>query len=139
MRNSITKVSDIFNQGHLWVGLIEKSKEEYLEYFEQDSILEDEEDRYCQFCNDIGIDYYDEDFIIIIYPLLPHPIPVKEMLTEIPLLNNEEERKVILQCKKLGLDKINTFVFYSEPDLDIDKDRTYNGLYYLGEFLAARG
>ena len=138
MSRSLTKVSDVFNQGHLWVGLIEKSEEEYLEYFEQDSIIE-EEDVYCQFCNDIGIDYdYDEDFIII-YRLLPQPIHIKEMLIEIPLLNSEEERKVILRCEELGIDKINTFVFYSETDLTIDKDKTYNGLYYLGEFLAARG
>lgn len=136
MSRSLTKVSDVFNQGHLWVGLIEKSEEEYLEYFEQDSIIE-EEDVYCQFCNDIGIDYdYDEDFIII-YRLLPQPIHIKEMLIEIPLLNSEEERKVILRCEELGIDKINTFVFYSETDLTIDKDKTYNGLYYLGEFLAA--
>ena len=136
MSRSLTKVSDVFNQGHLWVGLIEKSEEEYLEYFEQDSIIE-EEDVYCQFCNDIGIDYdYDEDFIII-YRLLPQPIHIKEMLIEIPLLNNEEERKVILRCEELGIDTVNTFVFYSETDLTIDKDKTYNGLYYLGEFLAA--
>lgn len=128
-------VSDIFKQGHLWVGLIEKSKEKYLEYFEQHYDIE-EESVYCQFCNDIGLEYgYDEDFIII-YRLLPQPIPIKEMLSEMPFLNTEEQNKVIHRCRELDIDKINTYVFYSEPDLSIDKDRTYNGLHYLGEFLA---
>lgn len=135
MSNSVLDVLDIYKQGHLWVGLIEKSNKEYLEYFEQDYDL-DEDIVYCQFCDDIGIDYrYDEDFIII-YRLLPQSIPVKEMLPEMPLLNSKEENKVILRCEELGIDKINTYVFYSEPDLNIDKEKTYNGLHYLGEFSA---
>lgn len=135
MSNSVLDPLEIYKHGHLWVGLIEKSNEEYLEYFELDYET-DEESVYCQFCDDIGLDYgYDEDFIII-HRLLPQSISIKEMLIKMQFLNNEEKSKVILRCEELGIDKINTYVFYSEPDLNIDKERTYNGLYYLGEFSA---
>lgn len=127
-----------FKTGHLWVGNISIDETAYLQYFEQDDL---EDDEYCLFAKDIGLDEqeYDEDYIII-FPLLEEPVSVEELLSaEVPFEDEKEMEKAKKICSEKGIEKINTFVFYSDPTLVFDKNKTFNGLTYIGEFLAEHG
>lgn len=123
-----------FRTAHLWVGNISIDEVEYLKYFDQDDL---EEDECCNFCKDIGLnEEYDEDYIII-FPFLENPVSLGEVFsTEIPFENKNEMEKAIKICSEKGIEKINTFVFYSAPTLTVEKNRKFNGLTYIGEFLA---
>ncbi|WP_275389799.1 immunity 22 family protein, partial [Xenorhabdus bovienii] len=58
------------NSVHLWIGNNFSSEDEYMKYFELDYSVEGNFDdpnyKLCQFCKDIGLQWYDEDFIGII-------------------------------------------------------------------------
>lgn len=126
---------DRFRTAHLWVGNILVDETEYLKYFEQYDL---EDDEYCEFARDIGLDEeeYDEDYIIL-FPLLENPISVEELLSvAVPFEDQHEMEKAIKMCHEKGIDKINTFVFYSDPTLHFDNNKIFNGLIYIGEFLA---
>lgn len=129
-----------FATGHLWLGTIHTSEDEYLAYFDQDNCNQNNlaENSVCGFCQDIGLndEYYDEDFIII-FPLLKHAIPIAELLeTEVPLRDKDQLNQAKQHCDELGIKSANTFVFYSDPTLTIDRQKDYHGLTYIGEFLA---
>lgn len=128
-------VIDRFKAAHLWVGNITIDEMEYLKYFEQDEL---EDDEYCKFAQDMGLDEEecDEDYIII-FPLLEKSVSVEELfLAEVPFENKNEMEKAKKICSEKGIEKINTFVFYSDPTLVFEKNKNFNGLTYIGEFLA---
>ena len=59
---------------HLWVGITKKNKEEFMKYFNQAEYLSALEkdskpsiDLRCQFCKDVGINYYNPDFLHVFY------------------------------------------------------------------------
>lgn len=118
-----------FKTGHLWLGNIKTTQEAYLDYFEQDDGRD-----YSAFFIDIGYEEeYDEDFIII-FDLLPKPVPLERLLPEIPIDCEQEKAKLIKKCHHLELTEFNTFVFYSDPEIVVPNNKNYNGLTYLGSF-----
>jgi hypothetical protein len=123
---------------HIWVGTTHKNEEEYMQYFEldysTDGDFEDPEYKLCQFCKDIGIKWYDEDFTGII-PVLENNVPVIEILKEIPIKQNEID-KVLSVCKELGLLMVNVIFYYTDSELIIQKPYkdNYNDLKYIGLF-----
>ncbi len=124
---SVQSVVDRFKTGHLWVGYVDSY--EYEMYFNQD-------DEISSFCEDIGLDYeYDEDFIIIFDPL-KQGVTIDEIIVEIPLYDDVERKKVIDKFSELQLDVVNTFVFYSDPSIQINNYKGLANLYYLGQFNA---
>jgi hypothetical protein len=123
---------------HIWIGTTFKEEDDYLQYFELDysteGDFEDPEYKLCQFCTDIGVEWYDEDFIGII-PLLERNVPITEILKEIPLEQNEIE-KVLFVCTEIGLSIANAIFYYTDSELIIQKPYkdNYNDLKYIGVF-----
>lgn len=129
---------------HVWIGITDKKEEEYYKYFElnYDYELDNEDYIVCEFCKDVGIKWYDEDFSFF-------PEPLKEKIEIIDLLKDsivleEEKKAVVKKCYELGLKKANAMFGYAIPD-DFYKDgcfqvskpckEYYNGLKYIGKFL----
>ena len=127
------QVLERYKTGHLWLGIV-KNNENLEEYLQQEDLPND---NFCKFCKDIGLnEEYDEDFIVI-FPVIETPVAVNKILeTEVPLRNEEEITKAKTRCVELGIEYANTFIFYSDPNLTIDKNKKYNGLDYIGCFLA---
>lgn len=92
-------LSDRFRTAHLWVGNITADETEYLKYFEQDDL---EDNEYCEFAKDIGLneEEYDEDYIII-FPLLEEPVFVENLLLEeVPFEDEKEMEKAKKSASK---------------------------------------
>lgn len=126
------------NKVHLWIGTVHKTEKEYSKYFELDSSTEGDFDdpnyKVCEFCKDVGLKWYDHDFIGII-PLFEDEVDLDVILEE-AAIDEEEWSKVKKICKNLGIDKANAIFWYQDPDLDIKKPYkdNYNGLKYIGLF-----
>jgi len=123
---------------HVWVGSNFSKDDEYMSYFEIDHSTEgDFEDpnyKLCGFCRDVGIVWYDEDFIGII-PRCEHEVSLDEILTE-AAVDEDELPLVKARCEALGIKKANAIFWYQDADLVLEqpiKD-SYNGLKYIGVF-----
>ena len=129
---------------YLWIGITDKSEEDYNKYFEIDYSIEDIDDpdyKPCQFCKDIGEKWYDEDFIIMNSPL-EKEIDIEDFIkTEYSGVDKQEYEKILNKCMKLNILKANALISYSVSDdkndlLDIpNKNIYFNGLKYIGCFL----
>ena len=125
-------VYDRFDKLHLWIGFTRKSEDSYEKYFEQDDLAEG---KYCQFCQDIGLDEeYDEDFIGIL-PLLEESVILDEIIEEIPI-HEDDVPLLKKRCAELNINKINAIFWYSDPDLRFNHDKKFNGIKYIGMFKA---
>ncbi|XLX40460.1 immunity 22 family protein [Ectopseudomonas mendocina] len=123
---------------HVWVGSNFSQEDEYMSYFEIDHSTEGDFDdpnyKLCGFCRDLGIVWYDEDFIGII-PRCEHEVSLDEILTE-AAVDEDELPLVKARCEKLGIKKANAIFWYQDADLVLEqpiKD-SYNGLKYIGVF-----
>ncbi|MFH6973708.1 immunity 22 family protein [Neisseria sp. 23W00296] len=128
--NEEYRYADRFNTVHLWLGMFVGTQEEYERYFGQDDLNEGE---ICPFCRDIGLNAeYDEDYIGII-PLFACTVPLDELLSE-AAVDADALDAVRQKCRALGLCEGNAVLWYSDPELNIDAGKSYNGLHYIGEF-----
>lgn len=131
-------VSERMSKVHLWIGVTQKTEEEYLEYFKLDystgGDFDDPNYQVCGFCIDIGEKWYDEDFIGII-PLYEEEVSIKEIIEE-AAIDPKESENVILECERLGLKKANAILWYSDAEIEITQPHkdSYNDLKYIGMF-----
>lgn len=123
------------NKIHLWIGSNFLSDIEYMKYFQLDYEHEDiESPEYiaCQFCKDLNILWYDEDFIGV--------LPRFDKNVELPLLLEnavgEDVFPIIIdKCNLLEITEANALFWYQDPELKIvNPKESYNGLKYIGEF-----
>lgn len=123
---------------HIWIGNTKKSEEEYYKYFELDYSTEGDFDdpnyKVCQFCQDIGEKWYDEDFIGII-PLFEEPVEIRTLLDSISL-KPESYQPVIDKCTELGITTANAVFYLTDAEIQIPKPykKSYNDLVYIGLF-----
>jgi hypothetical protein len=123
---------------HIWIGTTKQTEEEYLKYFELDysteGDFEDPEYKLCQFCKDLSVEWYDEDFIGIV-PIFHMEMPVSVLLNEIPL-NSNEISNVLSACEKIGLVKANAIFYLTDAEIQINQPykTNYNGLQYIGMY-----
>lgn len=121
---------------HVWVGTNFAPEDEYLKYFELDYTAELDEPAYivCGFCKDVGIRWYDEDFIGII-PRRSEEVSIDEILTE-SSVDPSEMDNLKAECLRLGITKANAIFWYSDGATVVSKPikTSYNGLKYIGLF-----
>jgi hypothetical protein len=128
---------------YLWIGINNKSEDEYSQYFKLDYIegnIYSKKYKVCNFCKDIGEKYYDEDFILTPKPLKKN-IPVGLLIKDFFTIDNE---KIIKASYAVGIKKANAFFGYATPDahkeegcLNISKPykEYYNELVFIGKFV----
>jgi hypothetical protein len=122
---------------HLWIGKTEKEEDEYLKYYELDYSTEGDFDDpdyiVCQFCQDIGEKWYDEDFIGII-PLFDEELSIKDILKQVPIAN-EDIGNVVSKAEE-GIFSGNAVFYLTDSEVEIPKPYkvSYNDLSYIGKF-----
>ncbi|AOM41988.1 immunity 22 family protein [Xenorhabdus bovienii] len=133
MRKMITE-----NSVHLWIGNNFSSEDEYMKYFELDYSVEGNFDdpnyKLCQFCKDIGLQWYDEDFIGII-PRRDESVSIDEILID-AAVDQSEFQSIKDICDRLGIKEANAIFWYQDSELHINPPykEQYNGLKYIGLF-----
>lgn len=132
------RVINMENRVHLWIGSNFSSEEEYMHYFELDYSEEDGIDspnyRVCGFCKDLGMVWYDEDFIGVI-PRFDNNVTLDEVLVD-AAVDESEISFIKAKCEELGIKSANAIFWYQNPELVIKKsdNQTYNNLHYIGEY-----
>lgn len=134
---------------HLWAGVTQKTKEEFMEYFNQDIPQ-------CQFCKDVGIKNYNPDKLYVYYgkmdlveTIVENIVPDKElyhiMLKELGEQNLKEINALFCYIDNGFRDtkKDQTFLIYKKEFAQykikktkhfIDEKDDYNDLKYIGNF-----
>ena len=134
----IIKEVSMENKVHLWIGTNFSSEEEYMKYFELDYTVEGDFDdpnyKVCGFCKDIGILWYDEDFIGII-PRHEKEVSLDEILVD-AAVDKDEIPLVKKRCAELDIKKANAIFWYQDPSIIFKKPikNQFNGLKYIGLF-----
>jgi hypothetical protein len=127
---------DRYEKVHLWVGTNFEPDAEYNKYFELDYSAELDEPAYkvCGFCKDLGIRWYDEDFIGII-PRSDKELTLDEILKE-SAIDPAELENVKAECENLGIKRANAIFWYSDGGVSVPHPykASYNGLRYIGLF-----
>lgn len=132
------KLQDI-SKIHVWIG--SNFDENYEEYFELDYNVDIDIDapeyKVCGFCQDIGLKWYDHDWITI----LQH-----DEFTDIDILLKElaVSKDVLMTiknaCANKEIIKANALFAYCDADILIqNKDKFYNKLSYIGVFESELG
>jgi hypothetical protein len=125
-----------YEKVHLWLGTNFAPESEYQKYFELDyaADLDDPNYRVCGFCKDIGIRWYDEDFIGII-PRAAKEIDLDDILKE-SSVDPAQLESVKAECSNLGITKANAVFWYSDGGIAVSQPykKDYNGLKYIGLF-----
>jgi hypothetical protein len=120
---------------HVWVGTGFSSEDDYLKYFELDYsvVLDDPAYKVCGFCRDIGVRWYDEDFIGIIIPRKAEEVSLDEILIE-SAVDARYIEDLKAECLRLGITKANAIFWYSDGGTVASKSlkSNYNGLKYAG-------
>lgn len=102
------------NRVYLWIGSNFSSEEEYMHYFELDYSAEDGIDspnyRVCEFCKDLGIVWYDEDFIGVI-PRFDNNVTLDEVLVD-AAVDESEIPLIKAKCEALGINSANAIFWY---------------------------
>ncbi|MEB3900375.1 immunity 22 family protein [Pseudomonas putida] len=123
-----------YKKVHVWVGTNFSSEVDYLKYFELDHSVDLDDPAYkvCGFCRDIGIKWYDEDFIGIM-PRRAKEVSLDEILMD-AAVDSEHINALKVECLKLGINKANAIFWYSDAGTSISKPLklNYNGLKYVG-------
>lgn len=126
------------NKVHVWVGNNFQSEANYQKYFQLDYSTEgdfsDPNYEACGFCEDLGIDWYDEDFIGIM-PRKDSSVSLDDILMD-AAVDSDELDVLKDKCKDLGLVQANAIFWYGDANLNITikNDNNYNGLKYIGLF-----
>ena len=132
------RVINMENKVHLCIGSNFSSEEEYMHYFELDYSEEEGIDspnyRVCGFCKDLGIMWYDEDFIGVI-PRFDNDVMLDEILVD-AAVDESEISFIKAKCEELGIKSANAIFWYQDPELVIKKsdNQTYNNLHYVGAY-----
>ncbi len=107
----------------VWIGTTDKSRDEFMEYFNQDEYLKELEayeseqtkkrpnpEHRCQFCKDVGIKYYYPEFLNVHFS--DGTIPPVKMIANI--INNPQipERWIDADCIKFNITKANCVFCY---------------------------
>jgi len=78
---------------HLWIGTSVEDETNYMSYFELDYSTQGNFDspdyERCQFCLDVGLDWYDEDEIVIV-PRIDEEVDLDTLLAEVPIHEKEK-------------------------------------------------
>ncbi|QQE86506.1 immunity 22 family protein [Pseudomonas putida] len=121
---------------HVWVGSNFESEADYLKYFELDySVgIDDPSYKMCGFCKDVGIRWYDEDFIGII-PRSPQEVGLDEIIKDSSVDPSELDRLKAI-CLSKGINNANAIFWYSDGGIVVSEPlkKSYNGLVYIGLF-----
>ena len=126
------------NKVHVWIGSNFSSEEEYMHYFEMDYTTEgdftDPDYIRCGFCQDLDIDWYDDDFIGII-ERKEHEVLLDELLCD-AAVEDYEKKRINVKCEQLGIYRANAIVWYQDGSLTVshDSQKLFNGLHYIGVF-----
>ena len=124
------------NKVHVWIGTNFSSDDEYMTYFELDCSVEGDFNnpnyKLCGFCRDVGVQWYDSDFIGII-PRHEQEVSLDEILLE-AAIDQSELYLVKRECASLGIKKANAIFWYQDPSLVVKQSIKYNGLQYIGLF-----
>lgn len=122
----------------LWIGNDYSEESKYMSYFKLDystqGDFDDSDYKQCQFCIDVGLDWYDEDFIGII-PRFERKVDLDTLLNKSPIKAKEKE-SVKKRCVELGIEKANTIFWYASPDFKLTPTckNNYNVLKYIGVY-----
>lgn len=123
-----------YEKVHVWVGTNLSSESDYISYFELDYSVDLDDPAYkvCGFCRDIGVRWYDEDFIGII-PRKEREVSLDEILLD-SAVDQDCIEDLKAACLKLGIFKANAIFWYSDGGTKISKPikSSYNGLKYVG-------
>ncbi|EKT4464657.1 immunity 22 family protein [Pseudomonas putida] len=123
-----------YEKVHVWVGTNFSSEVDYLKYFELDYSVDLDDPAYkvCGFCRDIGVKWYDEDFIGVM-PRRAEEVSLDEILMD-AAVDSEHINALKAECLKLGINKANAIFWYSDAGTNISKPLklNYNGLKYVG-------
>jgi len=107
---------------NIWIGQTEKSLKDFNKYFDLSNDL-------CDFCKDIGEEWYDEDLIGVYFNSKCNNL--NAAIEETPDSSLYTEIKNI--CLSKDITTANAMFYYSD-ELEIDKDKKYNSLIYIGQF-----
>ncbi|MNJ37360.1 hypothetical protein D3C77_321760 [compost metagenome] len=125
-----------YEKVHVWVGTNFSPDPVYLKYFELDYSIDMDDPAYkvCEFCQDLGIKWYDEDFIGIILRKTQE-VGLDEILKE-SSVDPSELSNVKAECVRLGITKANAIFWYSDGGVVVSRPfkASYNGLAYIGLF-----
>ena len=120
---------------HIWVGSSSKSDKEFGKYFkldDQNKDLDSPNYKICQFCLDLGLTTYDDDFIGV---YKTEDIQKVSIFLEELSVSDTEYKKIDQLCLEKGFSKINAMFYYTDSELEIrDSEKKYNDLTYLGYF-----
>jgi Immunity protein 22 len=122
---------DYLDRIFLWIGKTTKNQEQFDEYFKLDYSDDKENRKICGFCKDIGVKWYDEDFIG--YLKFNEEMSVSEILENVPI-NPDDIDEVLDKCKELNLEFVNAVYWYSGEIEILSDDKKYNELLYIGEY-----
>ena len=123
---------------HVWAGIINANEvEDFDNYFELDYETEDMDDpeyKVCGFCKDVGMKWYDEDWIEVYCE-----VQTSDVTKFLDGLSISEETLMEIKdiCINKGFDKINAMFCYLDVNSEFEikeKDKLYNGLVYIGLF-----
>ena len=118
---------------HIWVGT--NFDGDYDSYFKLDYSIEDIDDpsyKVCGFCKDIGLKWYDEDWIGVLRN--PQIEDVDVFLSDLSV-SDETLSEIKRVCINKGLEKVNAMFFYIDSNVKVrNKTKLYNKLVYIGEY-----
>ncbi|AMA45743.1 immunity 22 family protein [Pseudomonas alabamensis] len=123
-----------YDKVHVWVGTNFLPEGEYLSYFELDYSVDIDDPAYqvCGFCKDLGVSWYDEDFMGIMQRK-PVEVSLDELLVD-SAVDRDRLPDLKAQCMHLGIFKANTILWYSDGSVEVSDTpgKLYNGLQYIG-------
>ena len=123
---------NVMTKIHVWLGLTEKSKNEFGRYFEIDESNKVTGVGASQFDKDLDIEWYDDDLIGSYYN--EENDSLEQALSELPISSLTVER-VRRTCLEMTINKANAMFYYEDAELIvIDENRKYNTLTYIGIF-----
>ncbi|WP_444658166.1 immunity 22 family protein [Flavobacterium columnare] len=117
---------------HVWIGNTEKSSDEFYNYFKINQADKDLGIGASQFDKDLGINWYNDDFIGTFYN--EESTDLEVLLDEIPT-SPDSLGKIEKICIDRKLDEVNAMFYYEDAELAVnDINKLYNGLQYIGCF-----